>query len=77
LQAVADNGQADVGLAAGHDKSWVSRFIHGEQKVNLDELLKVLEANGLLLVREDQTIVPLPHDEYSALVTLAGKGLAS
>lgn len=75
LRAIADTGQPDIGIAVGHDRSWVSRFQNDHGRITLDEMLKLLDACGLVLVRQENELVSLPKDEHQALVTFAAKGL--
>lgn len=77
LHAIAEATQADIGLACGHDKSWVSRFQNDQGKIGLDELLKFLCASGLRLTYDTQDEVTLSLEEFNSIVTMAEKGIGS
>lgn len=73
LRSIADVTQSSIGEACGHDTSWVSRFLSGQNKLTMNELISMLDAAGIRLSREIDNEVMLPEDEYQALVTFASK----
>lgn len=77
LQQVAIIGQTDIGLAIGHDKSYVSRFFNSECKLGKEEFLKMLDVLGLRLASVTDEEVTLPKAEHDALVTFASKAINS
>ena len=77
LQQVAIIGQTDIGLAIGHDKSYVSRVFSGEGKLSKEEMLRMLDVLGLRLSSITDEEVTLPKAEHDALVTFATKAINS
>lgn len=77
LRCVADIGQTNIGLAIGHDKSYVSRLFSGEGKAGIDEFLKMLDVCGLRISAVTDEEVTLPKSEHDALVTFATKAINS
>lgn len=78
LRAVADMTQAKVGEAmGGHDASYVSRFLKGEQKITLDEMLALLDVCGLAVHRLGEADMIVSRDDWKMYLTLAKRHMES
>lgn len=72
LRAVADVTQAKVGEAmGGHEASYVSRFLKGDQKITFDEMLAMLAACGLAVHRLSEDDMIVSRDDWRMYLTLA------
>jgi hypothetical protein len=77
LRAVADSTQAKIAQAmGGHEASYVSRFLKGEQKVSFDEMLVLLETCGLAVHRMGDADMIVDRADWQAMVRFAKRYMA-
>lgn len=75
LRRFAVVSQTEVAKQTGMDNTFLSRFLHGERGLRIDQLGPVLDAIGLSLIECDGEIVKLPKAKAAALFLLAKEAL--
>lgn len=59
LRASREAGYSVIGRRCGHDKSWVSRWLSGENKADIGEVLHWLDECGLKITYELDSVEQL------------------
>ncbi len=77
LRRFAVAGQVAVEKETGIDNTMLSRFLHGERGLRLDQIGPVLTALGLMVIECDGAVVTMPARRANALMYLAAEALAN
>ena len=76
LRRFAVVGQTTVEKMTGIDNTMLSRFLHGERGLMVDQIGPVLKAIGLVIIECDGPTVTMPAKRADALAYLAAEALA-
>jgi hypothetical protein len=69
LQAIAEATQAHVAeQIEGKEPSFVSRFLKNDAKISFDEMIQMLDAADLIVMREIENHVVISEKKYKAMV---------